>query len=201
MCREDLQADIEGICRHNNDAFAQIAQQLRPWGHTMTQSWRGLTGVDPEDLAQAAWLGLVEAADTYRAERGDFLIWARGVMRRRILDAVKAISREKHQMLNRAIVRDPDPMSRARGSDPCDQWIDQREWYERVIALFQELSPLECTVLRYRLHDFTPTEIANTIHISDKAVDNAWQRVRRKAHNLLVRHGAVGGPQILFEEA
>ena len=178
------------VAQKDNAAFESWVRTFTPWVTARVREWRGLHGVDPDDLEQSAWLGLIEALHTYCPARGAFAPWAQGVMRRRILDAVKSARRVKHRPLSEA--------SDIVEADGHDRYADIAPDPGAVIAaddtlrhftrlLIHALSPLELAVLRAMMHDLKGQALAQAIGMPAKAVDNAQQRVRHKAWALWIR--------------
>lgn len=142
-----------------------------------------LVGGDGEDLIQEGMLGLLSAIRTYDPD-GDasFPTYAEVCIRNRIFSVLRAAGRKKNAPLNYscsldAVGFDADELA----TDPESMMIGK----ERVQALLhgvrQKLSPLEKDVFAYYLQGMTCSEIAKTTGRSFKTVDNAINRIRRKA--------------------
>lgn len=177
----------EGRAQQDNQAFEEWMAVFWPWVRSLAHQWRDVPGLEPADVEQAAWLGLAEALRTYCAIQGAFEPWARGVMRRRMVDAIKGAQRVKHQPLAQAEAL-VDANGREKYStvmpDPLDQLVDhdRLRWFMQVLV--QALSPLELRVLRVMIRGGTLRDSAAWAGISPKMFDNTRQRVRRKARTL-----------------
>lgn len=168
----------------NNGGFEMWMRQFRPWVKSRVRVWQRLGGVDPQDLEQSAWLGLVEAMRYYRPDRGPFEPWAQGVMRRRIEDAVKSAQRVKHRFVSEALtwtLEDGQERVAATNSDPFEIIAEQERFDQFERLLMSALTPLELAVLRAMLYGLKGNAIAKAIGVPPKTSDNAQQRLRRKA--------------------
>ena len=89
-----------------------------------------------------------------------------------------------------AIVNDPDRVDRIlaatgpdSGGDPLEVYLQQEEELLRRQKIKTLLSGLEQETLTLYLSGLSYEEMAQRLHCSTKAVDNALQRVRRKLRN------------------
>ena len=142
-----------------------------------------LTGGDSEDLLQEAMFGLLKAIREYTFDRdASFKTFAEVCIRNRIRSAVAAASRDKHAPLNFSIPMDDQPLlENDHVVGPEELFISREEEEERFAALSRKLSPLEQRILSLYLRGFSYREIGEQVGRSDKSVDNAVQRIRRKA--------------------
>ena len=147
-----------------------------------------LAGGDCEDLIQEGMLGLLKAVRAYAPERNvPFEAFARMCITRRVYSAVSAASAAKHEPLNHSesIAKTPlfDENSKAvhAVSDPVNVVIDMEEYRERQQRLQASLSAFESRVLALYLDGCSYEEMAAEVGKSVKSVDNAIQRIRRKA--------------------
>ena len=148
-----------------------------------------LVGGDAEDLIQEGMLGLLQAIREYRADReASFRTFAEVCIRSRLSSALRAASRDKHMPLNRSVSLDHpffDSNSYTSGAlilaDP-EMLIIDRDYVSRLLeSTRKQLSEFEAKILGYYLDGLSVKEIAETMGRSLKSVDNAVQRVRRKA--------------------
>lgn len=142
-----------------------------------------LAGGDSEDLLQEAMLGLLKAIREYSSERETaFRTFAEVCIKNRIRSAVTAATRDKHAPLNHSVSMEDQPLlDREHLSDPEELFISKEEEAERLEALKHRLSPLEQRILSLYLQGFSYREIGEQVGRADKSVDNAVQRIRRKA--------------------
>ena len=152
-----------------------------------------LAGGDSEDLTQEGMLGLLSAIRRFDPKGSTpFRTFAEVCIRNRIIGAVKSASRKKHDPLNDGVsleyiilseestvgaVPQPEAQVLARESE--------REFYSTFSRC---LSEFETEVLFNYLDGLSYRQIAAATHRTEKAVDNAVQRIRRK----LARHPFLG---------
>ncbi len=152
-----------------------------------------LAGGDSEDLIQEGMIGLLAAIRGFSAEKeASFRTYAETCIRNRLRSAVRAAARDKHSPLNHSIsLGDPlfdgssEPYAYSaagqRLDDPEDVLIGREERESRVSALRDKLSCFEKTVLDLYLSGLSYGQIARRMDRPLKSVDNAVQRIRRKA--------------------
>lgn len=150
-----------------------------------------LVGGDSEDLLQEGMIGLLSAMREYSPDAGSsFKTFAELCVRHRIISAAKSASRQKHAPLNDGVSLDellsnetaafPERFSRS----PEDQLL-AREFREDFLTVYSKfLSGFEIEILKHYLDGLSYHEIAGQCGRSEKSVDNAVQRIRKK----LARH-------------
>lgn len=146
-----------------------------------------LAGGDSEDLIQEGMLGLLTAIRSYDPGRdARFRTYAEICIRSRLLTAVRAAQGGKHAPLNYSVSYEPplfDGTSAhlfSSAESPEDVVIGREELKERLDALKGQLSELEAQILAPYLSGLSCGEIAQRVGRSQKSVDNAIQRIRRK---------------------
>lgn len=150
-----------------------------------------LAGGDGEDLIQEGMFGLIQAIREYDADKAaSFHTYAEICIRNRLFSALRAASRGKHYPLNESISLDTpsfDSSSYTAGTlDPShtdpELLIAERDHVESLLeSTRKHLSEFEAKILGYYLEGLSCHEIAKAVGKSPKSVDNAVQRVRRKA--------------------
>lgn len=147
-----------------------------------------LAGGDHEDLVQEGMIGLVDAIRSYAPEQGTpFDAYAALCIRRRMYSAIRAASAQKHAPLNNALPL--EELSAARTDDP-ETTVISREWQRELMERLNErLSSTERTVLAHYLEGSSYFEISRRVGKPLKSVDNAVQRIRRKAAQILGENG------------
>lgn len=164
--------------RGNDEAFALLMHRLAPTVKRFAAQYRNLPGTEPDDLVQEGLLGLLSAVQAYREEQGDFAAFAVTCMRNRVVSAVRhSLPASKFETAQPEETLSSLPTGQA---DPA-QLLVQREEIERLRdRLKQTLTPLEYRVLMGYFGGQSYKEVAADNAISEKTVDNALQRVRRK---------------------
>ena len=148
-----------------------------------------LSGGETEDLVQEGMIGLFKAVRDYRGGHGtQFKSFATLCIQRQLSTAVKLSLRKKHKPLNSYVSLSP-----GGGEDDACMDIpaplgmgpeELVEEYERLSAITAKitlsLSAFERKVLREYLLGKSYSEISAALCASQKSVDNALQRLRRK---------------------
>lgn len=150
-----------------------------------------LAGGDGEDLIQEGMFGLIQAIREYQPDKAaSFRTFAEICIRNRLCSALRAASRGKHYPLNESISLDTpffDSTSYTSGAfdpshtDPELLIIDRDHVADLLESTRKQLSEFEAKILGYYLEGLSCHEIAEAVGKSPKSVDNAVQRVRRKA--------------------
>ncbi len=144
-----------------------------------------LMGGDQEDLIQEGMIGLFKAIRDYSPEKiGGFAAFAKLCVARQLYKAVQASNRQKHMPLNTYVELSPElhegPDSPLEQS-PEELLIAQEDLLSLQERLRSCLSRFESQVLEQYLEGKNYLEIARELQKSPKSVDNALQRIRRKA--------------------
>lgn len=154
-----------------------------------------LQGGDQEDLIQEGMIGLYQAISRYNLDRDvPFAYFAARVVESRLYDAVRKAARKKHEPLNFSLsldFRSPDSQDQEppqllesiedkQALDPEYSLLD-REWQAAFSDFINHhLSPYEKKVATLYLNKKSYNEIAEALGVSNKSVDGALQRVRKK---------------------
>ena len=148
-----------------------------------------LVGGDGEDLIQEGMLGLLNAIRRYDPQGGaSFKTYAERCIRNRLLTAVEMDNRLKNDPLNRGIsleLLESDNENLGSGDVSFSRWPEdvilererQREMKKEYVKL---LSKYEMDVLKLYLNGLSYAEIANELGKTEKSIDNAVQRIRKK---------------------
>ena len=147
-----------------------------------------LEGGDGEDLVQEGMIGLYSAITDYREGGMSFKNFAYLCIHSRIMTAVKSASRQKHLALNRYV-----PLDNADGQgtdmvsevNPETILIGGEERGEFLRLLKQELSEAEYAALFSYMEGLSIAETAARAGKSEKSVENAVQRAKKKVLALL----------------
>ena len=146
-----------------------------------------LAGGDSEDLIQEGMLGLLTAIRGFDPSRdAAFHTYAEICIRSRMLTAVRAAQGGKHAPLNHSVSYEPPLFDGTNAylfssaESPEDVVIGREELRERLEVLKGRLSKFEAQILPPYLSGLSCAEIAQRVGRSQKSVDNAIQRIRRK---------------------
>ena len=150
-----------------------------------------LAGGDSDDLIQEGMLGLMKAVREFDCSKeASFRTFAEVCIRNRVYSVLRAASREKHSPLNHSIsIETPFFESNSYTAidgheaqeNPEDLMIRRENRSHDLLRINQRLSPLEGKVLSLYLDGLTFAEIAKVLRKPPKSVENAVQRIRRKA--------------------
>lgn len=159
-----------------------------------------LLGGENDDLIQEGMIGLFKAVQDYDGEAGaSFQSFAQLCVSRQMYSAIKAAQRKKHIPLNSYV----SIYSYAEGSDKgegvplaetieagADSNPEELLLGNEYANAFEEelknrLSKLENRVLYLHLLGMDYLKIADLMDKSPKAIDNALQRIKGKAHLIL----------------
>lgn len=166
--------ELASLARSSADAYSELISRYLP-------SIRRLAGIytrisaDRDDLVSEGILGLMSAVKTYEDGRGaSFSTYAGVCVNNRMLSALRksADIKSREEPLEDAVP--------GEGESPEKTVLDR----EVLNAVFREISEnfsgLERTVFTEYLSGATYKSISDSLGISQKAVDNALSRVRRK---------------------
>ena len=151
-----------------------------------------LAGGDSEDLIQEGMLGLLSAIRTYDPDKGaKFTTYAEFCIRRRIYSAIKMASGNKHTPLNSYISLESSQLDETNTQStyflrvPEDFVIAREQAGEVEKLLYGTLSRFESGVLELYLEGMSYNDMAIRLSKSDKSIDNAVQRIRKKLSQIL----------------
>src|SRR5690625_3573751 len=156
-----------------------------------------LVGSDREDVVQEGLIGLYKAICDYdENKRSSFRSFAELCITRQIITSIKTATRLKHTPLNGYIsiymlVQEEsdqaliDIIEYFEADQPQDSLVMKENMLHAQTELMKVLTGLEWNVLRHYLDGFTYEEIATQIGRSEKSIDNALQRIKRKVGQLI----------------
>ena len=162
-----------------------------------------LAGGDSEDLTQEGMLGLLSAIREYdSAMNTSFRTYAEICIKRRLITAIKTASRKKHTPLNEGVSLDEvlseentarsAQFSKAFRRIPEEQVLARERADEIIHTYSRWLSKFESQVMDLYLEGLSYQEISDRIGRSQKSIDNAVQRIRRKLARYL-NFGDISG--------
>lgn len=153
-----------------------------------------IIGAEKEDIIQEGMIGLFKAIQSYNSEKqNSFKTFANMCIERQLITAIKTSNRQKHIPLNgyvslntSAYEDDEDTsvlevLDSHQIEDPLDT-ITKKEYYQRVEnAIDENLSDFEKQVLARFIKGESYVAIAEKLETPVKSIDNAIQRIRKKA--------------------
>ena len=138
-----------------------------------------LIGGENEDLIQEGMIGLYKAIRTYRSGESALASYAQVCVNRQMYPAVQASGRKKHEPLNEYISLSED-LNLFLLDNPESRMIAQENMEKRYQLIDKQLSSMERQVLKLYLEGGSYEEIAEEMGRSEKSVDNAIQRLKKK---------------------
>ena len=173
----------------DRDAEEQLAVRYS-WLVRMCARPFFLAGGDSEDLTQEGMFGLLRAIREYDpSTKVPFHSFAETCIRNRLLSAIKTATRLKHMPLNSGVSLEEIlneetnpalPQEKAFRRDPEEMVLARESTDELFHTIDRYLSKYEREILRLYLEGRSYREIAQTFGRSEKSVDNAVQRIRKK---------------------
>ena len=190
----DILSDDEIIKKIANKDDDAIEYMMKKYGAIVKREARTfyIIGAETEDLMQEGMIGLFKAIRDYNADKGTvFSTFATLCIRRQIKTAINNSNRQKHIPLNSYIsiyaenneygYELEDNIENENSDSNPENMIIAREQSKALNDLIDKrLSSLEKKVLKYYLDGLSYQEIAQKLDKTEKTVDNALQRIRKK---------------------
>lgn len=155
-----------------------------------------MIGAEKEDIVQEGMIGLFKAIKSFNEEKQNtFKSFANICIERQLITAIKSSNRQKHMPLNSYLslntsaydnneedsVELMDTFDSKTIEDPLET-IMKKEYYNEVeSAVNKSLSKFEKQVLDQFIKGESYLTIAQKLEAPVKSVDNAIQRIRKKA--------------------
>lgn len=153
-----------------------------------------IIGAEKEDIVQEGLIGLLKAVKNFNSEKDNsFKTFANLCIERQLITAIKTSNRQKHQPLNTYVslnsttyddnddIQVIDILDAHQVEDPLDT-VTKEEYYTHVKkTINKNLSKFEKDVLYKYVEGNSYEQIASSLDTPVKSVDNAIQRIRKKA--------------------
>lgn len=158
---------------------------------------------DYDDLIQEGRIAIYKAIISYKSNTNiPFLHFLRMVIKRKLIDSLRAHNRQKHINLNEAFSLN-NSLSEDQNANFLSIMTDFQDPAQTVIALDEarsfinelnkDLSKLERNVFVYHfVVGLKQREVSERLGLNPKSLDNAIQRIRRKTILCRTRRKAVG---------
>ena len=171
--------EVVASAKHGNDeAMEYVLAKYKGLVRGLSRTLFLLDG-DEDDLIQEGMIGLFRAISTYRQGEGSFYGFALLCINRQMYTAVQASARKKHEPLNAYVSLDEEPQMPLEDSPETMLLLQEKEG-KREDMIARHLSSLEKKVLALYLEGMSYGQIAEQIRRSEKSVDNAIQRLKKK---------------------
>ena len=184
---EELLRQIHG---GSDDAMECLLEKYRDMVRKEARKFF-LAGGDEEDLIQEGMIGLFKAITSYQEGKStSFSTFAYLCVHRQIYTTMTAFNRKKHIPLNTSIslfeYKDQgnefalDEILENPDETPEESLLRKEEIKDYYQKINQKLSKFEKQVMYYYLNGDNYTVIAKKLGKTDKSIDNAIQRIRKK---------------------
>ena len=155
-----------------------------------------IIGAEREDIVQEGMIGLFKAIKSYNSEKqNSFKSFANICIERQLITTIKSSNRQKHIPLNSYLslntaaydnneddsVELIDTFNSNTIEDPLETIMKQEYYNEVETAVNKNLSKFEKQVLDRYLKGESYVKIAEKLDSPVKSIDNAIQRIRKKA--------------------
>lgn len=157
-----------------------------------------LIGADKEDIVQEGMIGLFKAIRDFKEERlCSFKAFAEICITRQIITAIKTATRQKHIPLNSYVSLNKPMYDEENEQTLLDTIVENKTFDPEEIMITKEnfsaiekqieksLSRLEWNVLSLYLEGKSYSEIGRLLSKSEKSIDNALQRIKRKVGKIV----------------
>lgn len=157
-----------------------------------------IIGAEREDIIQEGLIGLYKAIKSYNVSKdSSFKSFANLCIERQLITAIKTSNRQKHMPLNNSISLNTntfedddtefiDLFNSNTAEDPLDT-ITKKEYYKMVgVKIDKQLSSFEKQVLNGYARGESYIKIAERLDTPIKSIDNAIQRIRKKANKSIM---------------
>jgi len=200
---------IEHIRQGNTGAKEELVCKYLPMvKHIVRRHYAPFLEFD--DLVQEGFIGLLAAINEYRPEAYNikFSSFAYICIIRKVYNAIKQCTGNKHRVLNEAVslhsfVNGDENRTIFDFLPSNDNELDPVEVFESKMiekrvseVLHHHLSLLEKTVVAFLIQGYTCSEIEEKTGVKAKAVDNARTRVKLKLRRLMKAYGSLLNPQL-----
>ncbi len=189
--------DVVSLAQNGDgDALVFLLNKYKNFVRSKARSYF-LIGADHEDIVQEGMIGLYKSIRDFQPSRlASFRSFAELCVKRQIITAIKAATRQKHVPLNSYVslnkpLYDEESdrtlldVIEGRVTNPEDLYISKEDLKNIQEQMDQLLSDLERQVLEAFMDGKSYQEIAQMLGRHVKSIDNALQRVKRKLFKFL----------------
>lgn len=190
---DDESSIISAAQQGDTDAIEYLLKKYKRIVLSCVESYY-LPWAEKEDLIQEGMVALYNAIKGFNY-RYPFPSFAKTCVIRKLYSVIRLQNSLKHKLLTNAVCLNKpvydngnrtlfDTMP-GKNADPCDliSEIDERKWI--VNQARKNLTELEKQVLKLYLNGLSYRDIADTLNLKPKTVDNALQRAKRKLREVL----------------
>lgn len=182
--KDEICSEVERLLplirRGSNAAFLRLSELYAPLLDSEVARYAGsLSEADLEDLRQGASVSLYRAALAYRADRGvTFGLFAKICIVNGIADSLRYIGKKGGTLSIDELEESEQPDDGE--PNPQSLLLDKEFARETRRQIRSALSDLEYEIFEMYISGFSYAEIASRIGKSQKSVDNALCRIKKK---------------------
>lgn len=164
----------------NSAALTALLERYSDTVRKQAASFKQLIGLESDDLYQEGMLGLLSAVYSYDEGRGaSFSTYSSLLINRKMLSAIRAANSKKNIPMREYVpIEETDLLSAV--PTPEELLLHTEELVAINEFIENNLSKTEKKVLKLNLLGLSYSEIAEILDCSEKSVDNALFRIRRK---------------------
>ena len=185
---------LDVVSEGSDDALELIIKKYQPvikYIASKKISIASNLGLDMSDLYQEGMIGLVEAINDFKTEKGvTFYTFANLCINRQINSALTKNNRDRDKILNSSLsldkkVADSDKtllevLKPTNNITPLHEIISNEEDEELYSKIKSNLSTFETSVFDLKISNYSYEEIQNKLGVSSKKVYSAMRRIKDK---------------------
>lgn len=184
----DAKDDNTLVSQAKSGDTAALTRLLERYSDIILQkakSFKGLSGIESDDLYQEGMMGFVAAVYSFDETREiQFSTYAVTVAARKMLSALKK-SNNKSNLPLRSYISIEEENNLLSYSPTPEEVIIYNEELDKINSFIKtKLSKTEKKVLKLSMLGMSYSEIAEILECTEKSVDNAIQRVRKKIRDI-----------------
>ena len=187
---------IVKIKNGNEQALTYLLNKYKPLVNNKVNKYF-IIGAEKEDIIQEGMIGIYKAIKSFDIEKQNtFKTFANICIERQLITAIKTSTRQKHMPLNTCISLNTAAYSNEDDSielletynnqtieDPLETMMKKEYYKEIKQTITSSLSRFEKQVLDRLVLGESYETIAKRFDTPVKSIDNAIQRIRKKANN------------------
>ena len=185
--KKEIENLIDRVISGDSDAFSELVDRYNPLLKKTLNSFAtdAMSKEDIEDLNQEALIAFYRAVITYKREKAgvEFGLYAKICITNSMISYKRIVAKKSQESLlgdeNIVSISDPD----GEVSKLYEMKESERELGEQIE---KTLSQYENEVWSYYVNGYSSREIATKLNSSEKSIDNAIFRIRRKLKTLLI---------------
>ncbi len=174
----------------DEEAYSELADQFKPYIHYLRERYYG-PDMEPDDIVQEARIGLMKAMHDYKPQRSSFKYFAELAMLRQVITAVKSSTRKKHGPVNEAVslsapvnedtnISLEETLPTPNQSNPAELCAQNEKIYRALRVAAWETTELEQEAILGVYKGYSYGELAASLGVTRKTIDNAIERARTK---------------------